>query len=69
MRSRILLVVVAVASLSGVADAHFVLGSAYASLGRLREAENEVRTGLEFDPGNAGGAQLLGEIQSRRKSP
>ena len=32
MRSRILLVVVAVASLSGVADAHFVLVSPAASL-------------------------------------
>jgi Flp pilus assembly protein TadD len=51
-----------------LADAHFVLGSAYASLGRLPEAETEVRTGLEFDPKNAGAAQLLDEIQSRRKT-
>jgi Flp pilus assembly protein TadD len=48
-----------------LADAHFLLGSVYATLGRFSEASVEVERGLEFDPTNGAARQMLDQIRQQ----
>jgi Tfp pilus assembly protein PilF len=47
----------------GLAEAYFVLGRAYGTIGQMDSAAAAIRRGLEFDPQNAAGRSLLQATQ------